>query len=563
MLRRIFSNVSNDGEDKVSKARRFAKDEEGAFIVYVVFTFIVIVALTGMGVDMMNFERDRASLQATLDRAVLAAADLDQTLPAQQVVESYLEKSGSPGKLVGPVEVVNGLGSRKVTALAETVVDTHFMRLSGVHTLNAYVTSTAEESVGAVEISLVLDMSGSMSWASAEAGKSKMDVLQGAAKKFVTEMISKQKKDDVSISIIPYATQVNAGERILGKFTNVTSEHNYSHCVNFKGTQFKEFSLPTSAALTRTAHFDVYTSPWREGNTKPTCPVRAGSEITPFTNDIDRLHKQIDALTPFGRTSIDIGVKWATTMLDPAFRPVVEKLTKEKLPKVNPDDAEKTVVPTVFSTRPLNYDADVLKVIVVMTDGENTGQFKLKGSLRSGNSNVWHNPDYPWHEGGEYSVRMSTNPDRWWWTRQGVYEDHAYGEKDWEPGESRRLTKPELFARTNMYWNAVSNFQWEDNYYNNWYSSAYSQISATTKNTRTKNICSQAKGKNMIVYAIAFEAPTVGVTTMKNCASSDSHFFSVNSDGNLDGSDPNAAPQTLEQVFITIASSIKKLRLTQ
>ncbi|MCG7519759.1 hypothetical protein MHN28_08830 [Ruegeria sp. Ofav3-42] len=518
-----------------------------------------------MGVDMMNFERDRANLQATLDRAVLAAADLDQKLPPKDVVKSYLEKSGTPGKLVGEPVVVTGLGLRKVTATADVLVNTNFMRLSGVKTLEARVTSTAEESIGAVEISLVLDMSGSMAWASAEAGKSKLEVLQVAAKRFVTEMISKQEGNDVSISIIPYATQVNAGEKILSKFTNVTNEHSYSHCVNFTADQFKSPNLKTSTALQRTAHFDTYKpgrsgtpSTPREPNTYPTCPVRAGSEITPLTNNVTTLHDEIDDLTAFGRTSIDIAMKWASAMVDPEFRPVVEKLAS---------DTEK-VVPSYFSNRPLDYDEDVLKIIVVMTDGENTGQFKLKSSLRSGNSDVWYNPDYRGYDqilkktvDGEYSVRISNNPPLYYWSRQRAYAYHPYGDN--EPGDAVRLTNPQLFAMTNLDYNAKSNFRWDDNYVNKYYTKAFSQVGAGEKNTRTADICREIKDEGVHVYAIAFEAPAVGVTTMWNCASSDSHFFSVNSDGNLTGSDPDAEPQTLEEVFVSIASSIKKLRLTQ
>ncbi|MEX0365434.1 MAG: TadE/TadG family type IV pilus assembly protein, partial [Ruegeria sp.] len=54
------------------------------------FLFITILAITGLGVDLMRFERNRSILQYTVDRAVLAAADLDQTIPPQQVVEAYL-----------------------------------------------------------------------------------------------------------------------------------------------------------------------------------------------------------------------------------------------------------------------------------------------------------------------------------------------------------------------------------------------------------------------------------------------------------------------------------------
>lgn len=561
MARRIFRNVSNGIKEKESKARRFARNEDGSFIVFVVLTFLLIVATTGMGVDMMNFERDRANLQATLDRAVLAAADLDQTLPPSDVVKSYLATSGSPGTLVGEPIVVSGLGSRKVTATADVLVNTNFMRLSGVKTLKARVTSTAEESIGSVEISLVLDMSGSMNDPSAEAGKTKIQVLRSAAKDFVTLMLNKTGESKISMSIIPYATQVNAGEGILGKFTKVSSEHDYSHCLNFSGSQFSDASIDPNAVHERTAHFD----PWRYSNGAEqypkyrVCPTRAGSEITPVTDDIDVLHQRIDQLTASGNTSIDLGMKWGSAMLDPQFRGIVSKLAQEG------------TVPTKYNNRPEEYNSDVLKIVIVMTDGKNTSQYFLKDEFRSGETEVWFNPEYDRGNGktGEYSIRYSRDPDRWVWMQHtekngGSYvtADHPFGNPENENssneeiGTSVRLNYPDLFNLASLWWNAKNNFYWQNNHENYWYWDARSSVGGSTKDTRTKNICTAAKNKGVIVYGIAFEAPSHGLTTIKNCASSDSHVYNVD-----EFNDPEGI--SLEEAFASIASSIKKLRLTQ
>ncbi|WP_170769337.1 TadE/TadG family type IV pilus assembly protein [Ruegeria lacuscaerulensis] len=528
---------------QIPLARHFAQREDGAFTIFVLLGFLVILATTGMGVDLMNFERDRANLQSTLDRAVLAAADLDQQLPPKAVVVSYLEKAGLGDKLVGEPVVEEGLGSRRVSARAQTVVPTHFMRFSGVKQLTAVAASTAEESIGAVEISLVLDMSGSMNEDSAEPNKTKIEVLRDAAKEFVTLMLQKQEGSEISMSIIPYATQVNAGADILDKFTNVSSEHSFSHCVNFTSTQFQQAALDPATALERTGHFDVFTNS-ENPISAPVCPVRAGSEITPVTDDITVLHNRIDALTATGNTSIDVGMKWGTALLDPAFQDVVSDLSTDGN------------VPAKFSNRPLGYEEDVLKIVIVMTDGQNTSQFRLRSDLRSGNSNVWYNPNYVHFNGqrGEYSTRVSSNPPTYFWTRQGVFRDHPFGDN--EPGRATRLTYPQLFNQASLYWNAVNNYRWQNNHRTNWYNNAFRSTGASSKNTRTTNICAAAKNKGTIIYGIAFEAPAAGLTTIKNCASSDSHVYEVD-----EFDDPEGI--SLEEAFASIASSIKKLRLTQ
>ncbi|WP_298846312.1 TadE/TadG family type IV pilus assembly protein [uncultured Ruegeria sp.] len=547
---------------KISWLRRFAKKEDGTFTIFVLFMLVLMLAITGMAMDVMKYERDRASLQSTLDRAVLAAADLDQKLPPLEVVEAYMEKAGL-GHLEKTVTVVEGFGSRKVAATADAVVPTRYLRFGKVTELGLVAGSAAEESIGSVEISLVLDMSGSMTRSSATSGKSKIEVLRDAAKEFVTLMLEKTGETKISMSIIPYATQVNAGEDILGKFTNVTSEHNYSHCVNFTSGQFGNVTLDPQGFYQRTGHFD----PWRynsatvngvrtDGEQSPAyfvCPVRAGSEITAVTDDVNYLHQRIDALTASGNTSIDLGMKWGVGVLDPNFQPVINDLAAEGK------------VPAKFAVRPEAFDSDVLKIVIVMTDGQNTTQYMLDPSVRSGQTEVWFNPEYDRGNGekGEYSVRYSRNPDRWVWMQHtenngGSYvtSDHPFGNPDNENpaneeiGTAVRLTYPDLFNLASLWWNAKNNFYWQSNHENTWYYNLRDSVGSSTKNSRTANICGAARDKGVIIYGIAFEAPTSGLNTIKNCASSPSHVYDV------DGLD-------LEKAFESIASSIRKLRLTQ
>ncbi|NOD74978.1 MULTISPECIES: pilus assembly protein TadG-related protein [unclassified Ruegeria] len=561
----IKHSLQNDGsmpKRKASQLRAFVDREDGTFTIFTLLILILMLAITGMSMDIMTHERDRANVQSTLDRAVLAAADLDQKLPPQQVVEDYMEKAGL-GHLEKTITVVEGFGSRTVSATAEAVVPTRFLRFGTVTELGIVAASTAEESIGSVEISLVLDMSGSMTRSSATAGKSKIEVLRSAAKEFVTLMLEESGETKISMSIVPYATQVNAGQDILGKFDNVTSEHAYSHCVNFTSGQFSSATLDPSVFYQRTAHFD----PWRyssayvnggytDGEQSPAyyvCPVRNGSEITPVTDNVEYLHNRIDALTASGNTSIDVGMKWGVGMLDPTFQPVINDLAAEGK------------VPAKFSVRPESFDSDVLKVVIVMTDGQNTTQYMLDSSVRSGQTDIWFNPEFERADGkkGEYSVRYARNPDRWVWMQHteengGSYvtAEHPFGnppnenDSNEEIGTATRLTYPELFDLASLWWNAKNNYYWQSNHESNWYWNLRKSVGSSTKNTRTASICGAAKDEGVIIYGIAFEAPTNGLNTIKSCASSDSHVY-------------NVSGLNLEKAFASIASSIRKLRLTQ
>ena len=54
------------------------------------------------------------------------------------------------------------LNYRRVDATANARVDTLFMNMLGVEYMNAYAASSAEEGTSDIEISLVVDVSGSM-----------------------------------------------------------------------------------------------------------------------------------------------------------------------------------------------------------------------------------------------------------------------------------------------------------------------------------------------------------------------------------------------------------------
>ena len=64
----------------IALSSRFAKEEDGMITIFACFMILMMLMVGGIGVDMMRHEMERTRLQAVSDRAVLAAADLDQTL---------------------------------------------------------------------------------------------------------------------------------------------------------------------------------------------------------------------------------------------------------------------------------------------------------------------------------------------------------------------------------------------------------------------------------------------------------------------------------------------------
>ena len=83
--------------------------------IFSTFMMVLILAITGASVDIMYQEATRARLQAALDRAVLAAADLDQQQDPVAVVNDYVTKAGLAEHLTDVI-ATPGLNDRTVAA---------------------------------------------------------------------------------------------------------------------------------------------------------------------------------------------------------------------------------------------------------------------------------------------------------------------------------------------------------------------------------------------------------------------------------------------------------------
>jgi Flp pilus assembly protein TadG len=181
--------------------RRFLSREDGTVTIFGMMMFVLMVGVGGIAIDVMRYETQRAQLQYTLDRAVLAAASLSQTLEPEAVVRDYFETAGLQDYRLR-VEVIEGLNFRRVNAIAEMELRSLFMHMFGVRVLTSPAAGAAEERVRNIEVSMVLDISGSMG------SSNRMTNLRPAARQFVTDVMGANTNPEgnqlVSVSIVPY-----------------------------------------------------------------------------------------------------------------------------------------------------------------------------------------------------------------------------------------------------------------------------------------------------------------------------------------------------------------------
>jgi len=490
------------------------------------------------------------------------------------------------------VDIDTALNASRVTVEADINVPTHFFNMIGVQQLGTVVSSVAAEAIGDVEVSLVLDVSGSM-------GGSKMTHLKQAGEDFVDAMYANAATGSVSISVIPYTTQVSAGPDILEHFTDRDEAHANSHCLKFNDDDYRTTVLDPEAPIEQAMHFDPWTREnqgWWYNPDHSQGPVRNTVcrhqdwydvfDILLFSENQQEIKDYINDFWASDWTSIEIGLKWGAATLDPSFRDIVE---------AHVEDGD---VGEAFRGRPYDYNtADGLKVLVVMTDGQNTENYEMNDPYRSGESFVYQytvpgtNKKYFSIWGGDPAdplnyvrTRTETRTDwlcsSWYyyygWRCSNWYQETTTYEvevRDWYlinryngdgvstgwraaayagNGVAERMTWDEVWQHipvevfTDQYLSAMS----YSSTTRGEIKSARRYVNQATKDTRTLEICGAAKAQGVLIYAIGFEAPVSSETLLQNCVTTPANFFDV------EGAE-------ISQAFAAIAADVARLRLLE
>ncbi|MBU3258802.1 VWA domain-containing protein [Roseovarius sp. PS-C2] len=370
-----------------ARARTFASDDSGAMVILALFFFVIMLAAAGLGVDTMRHEMQRTHIQATLDSAVLAGAGAPAGATKEDIkdiVEDYFDAAGLQDYLheIDPDKDIDaGINSKRVTASASMTMNTLLMKLSGVDTLNAGGGSTAAIASPKMEIVLALDVSGSM------AG-TRLTKLKEAAKEFVSDVLNKSDEGSTTISIVPYSWNVTPTQEIFDALS-VDQQHGYSTCLDFTDDEFNSSSIDPNRAYAQTIFTSVYGNFGEVGNGNVeyggssaynrSCFTDDYFRILPYASTYAPLEAKIESLKAAGSTSSDMGMKWASALIDPAFRPVVTELQKDRAGTDSDGNAitYNIVNPDINDLPALYTTGQVRKIIILMGDGANDWSYHL------------------------------------------------------------------------------------------------------------------------------------------------------------------------------------------
>ncbi|MGY6536733.1 MAG: pilus assembly protein TadG-related protein [Pararhodobacter sp.] len=410
--------------------RAFYRHESGSMAVLALFVFVAMLFVAGMAIDMMRYETERVRMQGASDRAVLAAAAVRPTAPGslspQQIAEAYLTAGGvSADSYLGRIEVEDSGTGRQITVAPAAGVPTLLMHMLGINRLDMVTPARALEAIGDppdIEVVLVLDVSGSMR-ALTSNGLTRIQNLRIAARDLVEVLFEDTEPGQMAVTLVPYDGWVLPPPGFINNFQNLP-QTSFGACIDF-------------------TNWGVVTNSLSGNVTRHSCNTASWRQVRPYLSSADEAIPHIDALRDSGTTSIDLGIRFGALFFDPDIRPALQQ------------QISNNQVSTLFSGRPHDWNEEnVIRVMVVMTDGENC----------------------------------------------------CFGRAD-----SRSANR-------------------------------------STQDAQTVSVCNALKQQDVLIYAVAFEAPQGGINLMQQCASSENHFFNTTGDG-------------IAEVFRGIGAHIQRQRL--
>lgn len=336
------------------RIRAFLRREDGSITAFMLVSLLTMVFVAGMAIDYMRHETVRAELQYGLDRGILAAASFEQTMDPETTVRDYIRSAAYLDETV-QVNVVPTItpSTRRIDATARYTLDTIFLRMVGIPTLDVVAQGSAMDGRGGIEISLVLDVSGTMAW------EGRLPALIPAAQGFVNQVLTDDTKDRTTINLVPYAGNVNPGPALFAALGGERF-HTHSSCLEMTSDDYAHEGLPAAGYYRQVPHFHW----WAIAENQEAymdigwCPSDASMAIELMSNDSVLLNQRIQNLRLHDGTGTHVGMKWGLALLDPDSNPTISGL-----------------VEPAFSTRPASWeDTDTMKFIVLMTDGKISSQ---------------------------------------------------------------------------------------------------------------------------------------------------------------------------------------------
>ncbi|WP_332701248.1 TadE/TadG family type IV pilus assembly protein, partial [Devosia sp.] len=362
--KQIRGRLARFGGAMIGFARRMTRDEGGASAVFFAVALLMLTPMTLGLVDVYISTTQRGQLQDALDTATLYAARSSATTTAE--IDT-----------IGDAALIANL----VLPEGESIVESNFV-LDGVKVVgsaavtppgispqiwnqqNLRATSEVVRNSNHVEVALVLDTTGSMSG-------QKLTDMKTAAKDLVDIVVQDIQTPYYSkMAIVPYSMAVNVGSYASSVRGSPKAGQNPTRGTNdvppyttfrFKNADWNNRDWTINSCVTERTGAEAYTDAAPNTNAALVGPnyqsstsyCTAVSEIQPLSTSKTTLKNKINGFTATGVTAGHIGLAWGWYMVSPNFAYLWPTASK----------------PAAYGTD------DLLKVVILMTDGEFNTQY--------------------------------------------------------------------------------------------------------------------------------------------------------------------------------------------
>lgn len=332
MLNRLFSStalttVQSSPTKRACKAPSIFGDEKGGVAMAMGLAVVPLTLVLGLAVDGGLAYNARSKLQGAADSAVLAGAQAasiesnDVVADAQKYFNANYPSDFIGGQITNFQTTFND-ETRELKIDAEAEIPTAFMRIAGFPSVSVAVTSTAQQQLSGIELAMVLDVTGSMN-ANDPSGGTKLQSLKTASNTLLDVIYAENDTiDDVSVSVIPYNTEVNLGsgrtDVLTGFDETAFGPSGWKGCVEARNAPFDRADSPPSEESFTALLWPAVNSRFNRSNDPNAfCP---DSEVLPLTAEKSVVASHIDDLAASGFTMTNIGFTWGWRTISPRWR---------------------------------------------------------------------------------------------------------------------------------------------------------------------------------------------------------------------------------------------------
>jgi|GEM_PF-625099 len=377
----------------VSSFKRLMANERGNTAIVVGMATVPLMLILGSAVDFERAANTQIALQSAVDSAALYAAGLGDNTNTGLTDKSkpfFTTNYKADGGTDTPTYGVTGVGD-SVTATASVAVPNAFMALAGIPTTTVSATAMVKKAGINLEVSLVLDNTGSMGWTNGQTGNTAIYDLKAAASKFIDQVVPEtQGSYYTKVAAIPYNVGVNMGSaasadiargtvsagtstipgsasyQFPNMYTNVVTTNkkgvSTDSCTHNAGGECLNTATITNCVTERTgsqAYTDASAITYHLGRQYVVGGASAGNGCTvtpmlPLSMSKTDLKATIAAMSAGNNTVGQVGIEWGWYTLSP-----------------NIGLFSGTSVPSGYDKlTSSNYAERVKKIMILMTDGE-------------------------------------------------------------------------------------------------------------------------------------------------------------------------------------------------